>query len=557
MQDFDVARHVKRLFGEIDFVVLIPSEGVFCLEVKSGSVARREGVWYFTNRFGERDSSPVGPFNQARDGMYSLLEEIRRRCGNSHRFNRLAFGYGVCFPHIPYPTEDVESDAWRVYDRDSRRLPISAYLHELARRTHEHIKSQKWYDPVASRPTDADVAQLVGILRGDFERVASPHDLDADVEVTLWALTREQYDALDAAELNPRCVFEGGAGTGKTFLAREYARRAAAEGLRTLLVCFNKLLGLWLQQQNTAERLTPTVMTGSFHALLDDLIAASSHRAEFRRIQAEQPDNLFTVQYPFHALLALEEGAAEPFDVLVVDEGQDLIRPEYLDVLDALVRGGLAGGQWTFFCDFHRQALYQREPAEKLLAQLQQRAPHIARQRLKTNCRNTRPIGEETSLVSGFETPPFLFAEVAGRPVDYRFAGDTAQQRQQVEEIVTGLLGDGVPPNRITLLSPVQRENSCLAGLTSLAGCPLRDLEGPPAGRGRALGHTTIQAFKGLENTAIILHDITRLADDASRSVLYVGMSRARQRLAVVLGTSCRPEYEAAVRQNLLRSTPR
>src|SRR5579859_7984996 len=67
-----LARHVKRLYGEIDFVILAPKHGIFCLEVKSGRVGREEGVWTFTDRFGQTARKPIGPFMQAREGMFSL-----------------------------------------------------------------------------------------------------------------------------------------------------------------------------------------------------------------------------------------------------------------------------------------------------------------------------------------------------------------------------------------------------------------------------------------------------------------------------------------------------
>ena len=40
-----------------------------------------------------------------------------------------------------------------------------------------------------------------------------------------------------------------------------------------------------------------------------------------------------------------------PFDFLVVDEGQDILLANYVDVLDALLLGGLANGRWRIFYD--------------------------------------------------------------------------------------------------------------------------------------------------------------------------------------------------------------
>ena len=121
LHSLGLARHVKRVYGEIDFVALVPDEGIFCLEVKSGKVARNKGIWNYTNRFGEVTPSTIGPFRQAREGMFSLLEAARSHFGRHHRFTRLLYGFGIVFPHIVFCQDDPEIQPWQVYDRDSRR----------------------------------------------------------------------------------------------------------------------------------------------------------------------------------------------------------------------------------------------------------------------------------------------------------------------------------------------------------------------------------------------------------------------------------------------------
>ena len=54
---------------------------------------------------------------------------------------------------------------------------------------------------------------------------------------------------LDLLGGNRRCLFEGAAGTGKTLLALEFARRCAQSGDRVLLICFNRLLGDWFANE--------------------------------------------------------------------------------------------------------------------------------------------------------------------------------------------------------------------------------------------------------------------------------------------------------------------
>ncbi len=53
----------------------------------------------------------------------------------------------------------------------------------------------------------------------------------------------------------------------------------------------------------------------------------------------------------------------------------------------------------------------------------------------------------------------------------------------------------------------------------------------------------TIHSFKGLESDVVFLIDIDDLETPASRSAVYVGASRARAILYVLLSTACRPSF--------------
>jgi nuclease-like protein/UvrD-like helicase family protein len=558
LHSLGLARHVRQVYGEIDFLVLVPGEGVFCLEVKAGRVSRNAGVWRFTNRYGEFNTSTKGPFRQAQDGMFSLREAVRRRFGEHHRLSQIAYGYGVLFPHIIWEHSEPEYEDWRIYDADSRRRPISAFIQELSQGTHQSLQRHAWYDSSRARPTSEDIEELVSFLRGDFEMVVRPGQQLAAVEQDLLRLTQEQYRCLDGLQDNNRCLFEGGAGTGKTLLAIEFARREWHAGRRVLLLCFNRLLGRWLtdEMSDMAAAGNKPVTAGTLHHILDDAISRSARQPDFVRLRSARrsiPEQrtFFQEAYPRLALEAIAEGAVEPFDVLVVDEGQDLIRPGYLDVMDALLKGGLPGGRWAIFCDFYRQAIYADVSAKDMLDEIDRRAPRYARYRLSVNCRNTKPVGEETALMSGFDTPPFLPSQVEGVPVEYRFFPDGDGQRKTVCQIINVLLRQGISSEQITILSPLSRQNSCLAQPLEDAGCSIQDLTDSARLSPRTVGFSTIQAFKGMENSVVIIADVDHIQDDRHRSLLYVGMSRARHRLFVLLAESAREEYSAAIQRKL------
>lgn len=550
-----LARHVRQTFGEIDFVVLAPGEGIFCLEVKGGQVRRKEGIWTFTNRYGSVSTKTASPFMQAREGMFSLIHAVQAKFGSHHHLSRLVYRYGVMFPDIYFGEDDPEHERWEVYDLEDRRRPISTFVKRLSAAAHRAVRNTKWYEPTESRPNQKDIQDLVALLRKDFERVVPPAVMIQDTERELLRLTEEQYRCLDQLENNARCLFQGGAGTGKTLIAMEMARRDSRRGKRVLLVCYNRLLGdrISAELSNKEQSNCSPIAAKSLHRYLYDLIMHSPRKVEFEREIVKESEDLYRVMYPLYALAAIQGGVIEPFDSLIIDEGQDLIRPEYLDVFDDLVRGGLNGGRWAMFCDFHRQAIYSELSVEDMIDQIDGRVTRYARFELTVNCRNTQPIGEETALLSGFDTPPFLPANVTGPPVDYRFFSDTESERHILRDILNAICGEGVKAANITVLSPVSRSNSCLAKPLEGLHVRISDLtENTTYGvGGDAVQFSTIQSFKGLENSVIVLIDMTELCSEKNRSLLYVGMSRARHRLFVLVAQSAKTDYLSAVQNRI------
>ncbi len=87
------------------------------------------------------------------------------------------------------------------------------------------------------------------------------------------------------------------------------------------------------------------------------------------------------------------------YDVLVVDEGQDLLSMKVLEVLDYLLVNGLEKGRWRWFMDMNNQSgvdgICDKEGYEFLISY----DPSIIR--LNENCRNTKEIIYQTQLNTG------------------------------------------------------------------------------------------------------------------------------------------------------------
>lgn len=542
LHSLNLSRHIRRLYGEIDFLVLAPQLGIFVLEVKSGVIKRQEGVWQYVNRFREINTSPKGPFVQAQEGMFSLLESIKAKFGHDSRFVRLLFGFGVMFPHIKFDVHGLEYEGWQVYDRDSRRYPVSKFIEQLSRNDIRKFRHCSWFDKKKSLPTKSDILELAHFLRGDFERIVSPSRQLQDIEEQLDKYTVEQFHCLDQIWKGESCLFRGAAGTGKTMIAMESARRAIAENKRVLLVCFNVLLGGWLKSQfsETNKLLTVT----SFHKFLKSLLPASIRT----KINI---DEFFQFNLPLLALEAIDRGAIEPFDKLIIDEGQDLITEEYLDVFDALLKGGLSGGLWEIYCDFEKQAIFSEHTPFEMLDMLKQRASFNKFQ-LTINCRNTRPIGEEISLLTGFITPPFLPSKIEGLPVEYVYFNHPEEAPPALEKILLKLRTQKIKPHNITILSPRNYKNSLVTRIEQNR-FTIADISNSIDDFfiGSKVTFSTIHKFKGLENLHIILTDINRLIDEEFKSLLYVGMSRAKAGLHILLDSRLKADYKAILKKRI------
>ena len=116
------------------------------------------------------------------------------------------------------------------------------------------------------------------------------------------------------------------AGTGKTVLALEAARRDALAGRKVLLTCFNRRLGDWLTSECRTFGPGP-ITSGHLHRILREDLLASQFAAEF---DIKEPD----YGRSFFAAAALAQtDLGRSYDVVIVDEAQDFDPRSLAEVL--------------------------------------------------------------------------------------------------------------------------------------------------------------------------------------------------------------------------------
>ena len=543
LHSLGITTHNKVIYGETDFLVLAPQLGIFALEVKGGRVKRENGIWYFTNRYGKTNSKVRGPFEQAKDGIFSIVEAMKKRVDMDHRhIPNVLFGYGVMFPDIEYTSSGIDEDQWQVFDsRDG--TDVKQFIKRLA----DGAKG-KWealYGPLnkSKLPDAADVRYMASILRGDFDCAVAMSVQLRNANEALIALTKEQYRCLDQLDDNPRCLIQGPAGTGKTLLAIEEVKKFAARGDKVALFCFNSNLADWMSNyfDDMPESVRPQYV-GTFHKYMTqvakdaDLLPAYPHDPE--KVQQYYQEDL-----PEAAALALLE-SGELYDIVVVDEAQDLIRDSYLEVLSASIKKGLARGRWTMFGDFSMQAIYAAGMSGADMIEKLEDQTSFIRFKLTVNCRNTKPICKEIETVTGFKAPHDLWTKVDGPPVQYITWSTMEGQCKKLKDVLKQLENAHIKPEQITILSPRKKEDSVVS---MLDGYVVKDFK-VPAGMNTTF--CTIQAYKGLENTVIILTDIEAFSEE---KLMYVGLSRACSGLFVLESEAAKKEYDDLWVRRLLK----
>lgn len=544
LHSLDVARHVRNIAGEADFVIIVPGKGVLCVEVKAHSHLRcEEGMWFYGL---ESEPSPRSPFKQAAEAMHSIRAYLAvRRSDLAHTL----FWSAVIFTNVPFEVRSEEWHAWQVIDsRAFRSRPISALISGVldnARAFVQHQPRAFWFRAESSGPSLAQCHAIAAVLRPAFEFYESPRLQAQQRSDEVKRFTVEQFTALDAIQANPRVAIVGPAGTGKTVLAIEAARRSRASGRRVLFVCYNRLLGKWLESETID--LKPDVVTRTLHSHMLDVagVHLSDHRPDHDFWSTDLPD------------LATNKLLDEPderhlFDELVVDEGQDILRDNYLDFLDLSLKGGLASGRWRVFGDFEKQAIYGTSslPVEQTLVARGGQPPLIYY--LWINCRNTPRIAALAHLLGGLEPnyTRILRPDDGVEPQLHYYTGDTEQQHLLVASLEK-LYAGGFRGSDIMVLS-TRRES--LSAAAQVHAAPWKDRLRPltvpgseGSGPGGYIGYSTIHSYKGLEAPAVVVTDVEHVGDPAVLALFYVAITRALHRLVILAHESVRQELATII----------
>jgi hypothetical protein len=506
--------------GEADFLVCDPDGGLLAFEVKGGGVEfdPSTDAWGSVDDRGTRHQIK-DPFRQARSAKYAILGKLREhRRWPQLRAGKILLGHAVLFPDV----EDVSL----FESARSPRPVVCGRLGDRAFLTWWEDLTRYWrnQDPSLDKPGKG----VVALVEEVFARPATARKLIAahleEEEAIRIRLTEQQARILGMLGGRRRAAICGGAGTGKTLVGVEKAKRLAGEGFRTLLLCYNRPLAEHLAAVCQG---TGGLEVASFHALcgLRRDQAKALGRDLLAEAQAAYPGaSHFDVHLP-STLAYSADVLPDRYDAVVIDEGQDF-RDEYWFAVEMLLADPDKSPLYVFYDP--NQALYTTAAGFPIKEE-----PFM----LLANCRNTQAIHKVCyQFYKGHTIDP---PGIPGLPVDTVCAPTLSAQAWAIQKILNRLLiEEHVRAEDLAILVVDGGNKETFYGTLQNIPLPLGlRWSFEDHGSGGAILVETVSRFKGLERPGILLWVPEPCCPPACAELLYVGTSRAKSLLRII-GTS-------------------
>ena len=289
-------RTVENEFAECDFVITDPNQGILILEVKGGAISKQEGLWYQNNK-----PLKTSPLDQAKRCCRILLSKFREKDIRPPRI-----GLAVCFPDTPIEQQPTQGDLEGLVVGSSHLPYFDEILPDLLKKATQSFKKRKasfgWIKVLHSMWCESWPSEIRLSIRSKLS------------EEKRLRLDQEQFLALSRIIENDKVIVQGGAGTGKTVLACELAKKEAVSGRNVLLFSFTDALGLELSKKIKEPNITSTPI-GKFAV---KLLRDKGH--EIHEIYTPE----FWDNIPLQAAVDGLPPEDDRWDTVIVDEGQDM-----------------------------------------------------------------------------------------------------------------------------------------------------------------------------------------------------------------------------------------
>ena len=534
----DVSNH-KLVEREIDFVVVNQKKGVLCIEAKNGKgIQYYDRAWHYT---GGGLMKHDGPYNQAASAKRALRQKMKDH--PKLEIKRLAFRCKMLHAawFFGMPKEDFLELNEQGLPEDAI-LDLTMFVEDLVDPTdkiNQMFKIDIPIDEETALKTDINDEEFQTLLESvfcpEFNLVPSPSAKSTLIEEQMNQLLYEQYRLLDFLEDQDTAVINGAAGTGKTMLAVEKARRNSVEEQPVLFLCYNRLL---CNNLNETHKKNPS----------------KSYRRQFKNVDfmtisqlaKEKTGNFKDYDGLMDWLLeCLDDPEKFEYKHVIIDEGQDFgvietgssaeEAEKNCSIIDALQEVALeAGGTFYLFYDKYQMIQGGGNVEYKLPDCITNSDCRLS---LHYNCRNTKEIAQTSvtplkdnknkaikpkTACNWFEPVKPVMHLVGSEKKSVKALGEILDKYQKAKA------------KDVVILTPGKIEFCCIAdvleqGVDENAGYYMYSYNG------ESYRVTTCIKFKGLEADAIAMIGLDKDSFTGFNGLeFYVGTSRAKHYLDFV-----------------------
>lgn len=413
----------KDVYGEFDFLLYHEIFGLLAVEIKDGKIEYSFDTDEWTQNGHAFFSDPWKQAASRENYLRAVL---------SHQFETSVFAFGishlVCFPDTNFDKnafpQEIRSNTIFKNDFDE---DFAGTFENFLKNSNDREKAK-----------DAPIIPSDGVryaLESLYETAKTLFDDNGFDERKLLRLTAEQGKLLgEKARGVKRFRVRGGAGTGKTLIACEMAKRLAQEGKRVLLICHNLLLSKILKKATRALRL-------KLEAAAFDPLARGYLGIKLPQVDAMSPEErsrFFQQELPtrFAEFLKGTPKNFEKYDEIIVDEAQDFSALRWKAVEEMLS----PDGGFVIFYDPDQNLFNDELSLPPLLAD----APEFL---LTKNCRNTIKIFEKIRESHG-EAPMPMDGAPKGETVEVFSPKNDDEAVENLSNILNRLRKRNVPAEK-------------------------------------------------------------------------------------------------------------
>ena len=509
---------------EIDFLIMRAGWTILCMEVKGGRIELKNKEWY---QNGKRIDDP---FQQAIDNKHSLIDFIRSKPGNGNEW--IPIECCLAFPDTNVNPASYIADA----------LVLDRYCLDAIEDWVESAMKYSLDRQIGNRKLTQEMIALIVNMFAQGHTVRLFQKFQQQ-EREFARLTETQFKLLDQMRNQRRAVIAGCAGSGKTFLAIEKAKRLASKELSVLFTCRNEELADYIREQ-LAE--FPTVTVKSFLEMCFWLAEKTEIGLDAFSKRAPRIPDLMNLVLPTdlenNIETLIDRGEDPRFDAVIIDEGQMFLEL-WWDALDKLLLDGKSGIRYIFF-DNNQRVYRERDeiPDEENCLILDE------------NCRNTQHIHWATIQFYQSDEIPRC-NRVEGLPVEVYEYTDRHDMLKKLSKILhTVAIEEKVSAKDVIILTPQDSTELERRGIKKLGAFRLSAQENPDP---NCIRVTAVQNYRGLERKVVILVELDNRSVNYPE-ILYIGMSRAKDHLVVLfsadLGSDIKKQILACSREpNKLR----